>query len=67
MKLSLIIFVSLFCILSSCKKEYTCTCYDHFGNADTTSQIEAKNSEEALDKCGENINFGQHASCGIGQ
>ncbi len=62
------IFLSLLAIaVSSCKKEYTCTCYDHYGNADTVRTVEAKDAESALQKCGENINFGIHASCGIDQ
>ena len=67
MKKIIVICTLIFSGLSSCKKDYTCTCYDHFGNADTNSQIKAKNSEKALQKCGENINYGQHASCGINQ
>lgn len=52
---------------AGCKKDYTCTCYDHFGNTDTSSQIKAKNTEEAIEICGEDINFGQHASCGVNE
>jgi len=60
-----IILSALFLLgLSSCKKDYTCICYDHFDNIVINTQVKAKNGEKALDECGKNYNFAQHSTCG---
>jgi len=51
---------------TSCKKKYTCTCYDHSGNLAINSQIKARNADKAFEECTVDYNPALHSSCGAG-
>ena len=53
--------------LASCKKDYTCVCYDYSGDAVLNSQIKARNASKALDECRVDYNSAIHSSCGVSE
>ena len=67
MKLAIAIASTLTLGLASCKKDYTCICYDHFDNIVINTQVKAKSTEKALDECGKNYSFVLHSTCGVNQ
>ncbi|MCB9222910.1 MAG: hypothetical protein R2780_13405 [Crocinitomicaceae bacterium] len=64
MKLKTIFFLSVLSLLSiSCKKNYTCSCEDHYGAIYYTGQIENSSEQEARDECASHFNFAQGPKC----
>ena len=60
---NLCLTISLMVLLSSCKKDFQCTCYDHFGNVNSSDQYKAQNFEQAQENCGNEINYGSNSRC----
>lgn len=54
-KLSIILFLTVIALFSSCKKEYTCTCSDSVGNK-TIAFTEKNTKGKASDKCNDYYN-----------
>lgn len=63
MKKSILIFSIIAFTFIACNKTYTCTCFDHFDNVNSEKEIKAKNTDQAIENCGEDINYGTTSKC----
>ena len=60
---NLFLTITLMVIFVSCKKDFTCTCYDHFDNVISSDEYKAQNFEKAKENCGNEINYGSTSRC----
>lgn len=51
MRKILVLFAAVYCLCSSCRKDYTCECYDGWGGGAFDIQIKAINHSRAEKKC----------------